>query len=151
MNSNQLRKKLKSNRITRRFFLDVYAVDQLPYKKLRKSTWLLICNCCPAHLPGQHWIALFKKKNRIDVFDSFGQSPSAYGIDEFLNRQKLKVVYNSTTLQSMLTDVCGEYCLYFTYHRSRGESMRTIVKRLKNLKSDRDTIVQTQAVNLYKL
>ena len=89
MNTEKIREKLKGSELTSNYFLDVYAADQLPKRKIERDVWLLVCNCCPINLPGQHWIAMFGSKTGIDFFDSFGLAPNLYpGVDEFLRVQK---------------------------------------------------------------
>ena len=150
MNTNELKRKLETSHVTSPFFLNVYALDQLPNKNLMQEPWLLVCNCCPIHLPGQHWIAMFKEQSTLDVFDSFGLPPNVYGLQSFLDTQDANtIMYNNTKLQSIRSDVCGHYCLYFAYYRSLGESMHSIVKRLNELKEDKDEYVYRNVVKLY--
>ena len=150
MNTNELKCYLEESQITGPYFLNVYALDQLPQKNITKDPWLLVCNCCPAHLPGRHWIAMFKQSSTIEFFDSFGFHPNLYGLQSFLDAQDTNtILYNNVKLQSILTDVCGHYCLYFAYFRSLGESMHSIVERLHRLEEDQDEHVYDHVVKLY--
>ena len=138
MNTEKIREKLKGSELTSNYFLDVYAADQLPKRKIERDVWLLVCNCCPINLPGQHWIAMFGSKTGIDFFDSFGLAPNLYpGVDEFLRVQKPRSVnYNSQRVQSFDSDACRQYCIYFAHQRARGVSMNSIVHFITNMKRD---------------
>ena len=59
MNTQQIEKKLVENEYTNKYFIGHFAADQLPLEKIDQEVWLLVCNCCPMNMPGEHWIALF--------------------------------------------------------------------------------------------
>ena len=40
--------------------------------------------------------------------------------------------HNKTQLQSAFSTVCGQYCIYFLYHRCRRRSMSSIVNSFEN-------------------
>lgn len=155
MNTHEIREMLKRNVKTRDHFLDVYGADQLPKTKIQRETWLLVCNCCPINLPGEHWFAIFgsAEQNLIDVFDSFGFPPNFYyGVHEFLCAQQptevryTKVRYNSQRLQSFDSNACGQYCLFFAHYRSCGVSMDDIVNGLDGVKN-RDEFIKCAVTN----
>lgn len=120
---------LKKDAKTQKYFLNVFANDQLPLTKIQRDSWLLVCNCCPVNMPGLHWIAIFKKDaDTIEVFDSYGQSPGTYNLEPFLKSQEVKQsIYNTTRLQALSSEVCGHYCLFYAYWRCRGVSFKTIL------------------------
>jgi hypothetical protein len=133
MNTQQIDEKLRRNETTNEYFIGVYAADQLPATKISQDVWLLVCNCCPIDLPGEHWIALFgNARQEIDVFDSFGFPPNAYdGVHQFLRvQQPALITYNTQQLQSFDSDACGHYCLYFARYRSQGVPMNVIVENI---------------------
>ena len=130
MNTQQIEQMLKRNKTTSEYFLGVFAADQLPTRKIEKKVWLLVCNCCPISLPGEHWIALFgNARQEIEVFDSFAFSPNVYdGVHQFLRDQHPTLItYNTQQLQSFESDACGHYCLYFSYYRAQGVIIEKIV------------------------
>ena len=133
MNTQQIEEKLKGNKTTSKYFLGVFAVDQLPTRKLEQEVWLLVCNCCPIDLPGEHWIAMFgNARQEVEVFDSFGFSPNVYaGVPQFLcSQQPVLITYNTQRLQSFESDACGPYCLYYAYYRAQGVPMNTIIEKI---------------------
>ena len=49
--------------------------------------------------------------------------------------------FNSKQLQSILSDVCGHYCVFYLCHRARGHSMKAIVNMFDSNKTSNDTKV----------
>ena len=87
MNTRQISTLLQQNNITKQYFENVYALDQLQRKrKINKERWFLICNCCLKNLPGLHWVVIFRDGDNIDFFYSFGGSPTEYGMERFIKR-----------------------------------------------------------------
>ena len=149
MNTLEIKHYLENSAVTNDAFLNVFALDQLPKEKIQKERWFLVCNCCPADMIGEHWIALFyEERSYLEFFDSFGLPPDAYGkeILSFIAIQGIRVVYNNVRLQTLESDACGHYCLLYTFHRCRGELFQTILEKLNGLK--RDNIVKFIVTNL---
>ena len=143
MNTLEIKKYLTGNKVTRDAFLDVFALDQLPKEKIQRDKWFLICNCCPADLIGEHWIAMFFEDGaNLEFFDSFGLPPDAYGeeILAFIAMQGVCVEYNDVRLQSLQSDACGHYCILYSYHRCRGELFHSVLEKFNVL--TRDNIVK---------
>ena len=82
-----------------------------------------------------------KKEN---FFDSYGAPPSKYSgtFTTFLNNNSNQWIFNTVTLQSIYSKVCGHYCLYFALYRSRQISMSTIVHRFSNNTRKNDSLVK---------
>ena len=148
MNTLEIKRYLERSETTRDVFLNVYALDQLPKEKLPQERWLLVCNCCPANMTGEHWIAMFYENETLEFFDSFGLSPERYDrgkddrISAFMRAQRPQkgVVFNNERLQSYESDGCGHYCILYGFHRCRGEPFGAIVASLTAL--TRDTVVK---------
>ena len=51
-------------------------------------------------------------------------------IKNFIDRQPSEWDYNKRTLQSLTSDLCGQYCLFYICQRSRGHSLSKIVHHL---------------------
>jgi hypothetical protein len=69
---------------------------------------------------GTHWTALFKDKEKINYFDSFGLQPPQELID--LN-PKIKIVSNTHQFQPMRNTNCGAYAVFFIREMSKGTSV----------------------------
>ena len=65
------------------------------------------------------------KKGLLYYYDSFGLLPQNPHIMKFL--QKFETFYNPLTFQSIGTNVCGLYVLYFIFMCSIGKPLEKIV------------------------
>lgn len=127
MNGTEIFSTLHKNSITKKYFVNVFAHDQLP-SKIQKRKWFLVSNCCPANMPGLHWFAMFKENGVMELFDSYGGDPYTYDLTTFLQNQDVdKCVYNSVRLQALDSNVCAHYCIFYAYWRCKGLSMKTIL------------------------
>ena len=113
MNTLQIRKVLEQDRYVRPLFNGVFAIDQLP----KCVDGAYVVNTAKSTHPGQHWIAVYIAGDIVDYFDSYGGEPSSD-----LQRwcRNWSWTYNPVPLQSPLTSVCGQYCIYYLIHRCRG-------------------------------
>ena len=102
---------------------------------------------------GTHWISIFiQSPERGEFFDSFGHTPSFYNSDfvDFLNRNCKDWISNPKQLQSELTVVCGEYCIFYLIHRTRGVSMQTVVNFFNANRIDNDQMVYDYVLSLMR-
>ena len=60
---------------------------------------------------------------------------------DFMNRNAVEWEHNKIQLQSAFSTVCGQYCIYFLYHRCRKRSMSSIVNSFVNDKLHNDQLV----------
>ena len=119
MNTLQLERALKRNRFTNKIFCGVFAADQLP--KLKTFPCGFVANTDPSTEPGMHWVAFyFPSTGKGEFFDSYGHPPEYYGFDEI-------ETWNTRPIQSSWSEVCGQYCIFYLYHKARGYSMSKIV------------------------
>ena len=154
MDTNELEAILQRNEVVRDTFLGVFALDRLPFRfelvdiqTQQKRMGLLnrlflACNCCPSSKRGRHWIVVFYDEGSVDFFDSFALPPDAYDDDAarlttFLDETTgaEEVIYSTTPLQSIDSDVCGHYCALFCVARSRGMSFKSIIGEVSTLKT----------------
>lgn len=131
-------------------FAGVFAANELPRQLPVRH--LLIVNCCNRNLPGEHWVAVCQTSpNEIEFFDSFGQQPILYNLEAKLPSAQ-RIVYNTKQLQSVDSQVCGHYCLFYCYYRARGYSMNQIVSRhFSRDTSNNDSFVFTRVNNILKM
>ena len=104
-------------------FLGVFAKDQLPEPTtITHFPSCLIANTDKASGKGEHWVAFwFDSPYSCEFFDSYGLSPFDYGFSFSCTS------FNSRTLQSLTSSVCGQFCIYYLYSRSRGLSLSHII------------------------
>lgn len=130
MDTCQLLNSVNQDEIMSKNFLGVFPRDMIPSTIENGS---LIANTDSSEEKGTHWVAMYKENNICDFFDSYGRPP-------FKNNLKgVKYNFNHIKLQSNNSQVCGQFCLYFLYYRSRGVNIMDIAE---SLKSDGDYIVK---------
>ena len=124
-------------------WLGVFARDELPDLTQMQRPFAFGFNTDPHDKPGKHWIAIYGPSDGpLKFFDSFGMPPSYYGLSTSL-------VNSCISLQSMLFALCGNYTIYFIYHRSRNVSFNKIISFLNYL-SNSDSHVKTFVFSLQK-
>ena len=135
MNTFQLAQVLMKNPFTKRSFADVYACDQLSFIEISKYPKSFEVNTDPMELPGTHWIVTyFDKQMKGKFFGSYGKHPVHHNKHflNFMNRNAVEWEHNKIQLQSAFSIVCGQYCIYFLYHRCRKRSVSSIVNSFVN-------------------
>ena len=117
-------------------FLGVFARDQIPLAQGPRAQVLgssarrpmaMVVNTHPAHLPGEY-------------FDSYGLPPPL-DFERILDRCTLHYTFNRHQLQDYFSFVCGQYCIYYLYHRHRGQSLSSICDDLRKEGDKNDCIV----------
>ena len=129
MDTCQLTHAIQQDQIMSHIFLGVFPRDMIPK---HTDTGSIIANTDTSSEAGAHWVAMYRQDNVCEFFDSYGRPFK----NKFLGT---KYVYNRIKLQSDYSPVCGQYCLYFLYFRSRNCSMDEIIA---SLKTNGDSIVE---------
>lgn len=133
MNTLQLTQIINSNWMTKRDFYGVLARDQLPeYIPYPKH---FIVNTEESSETGEHWLALYYDKNGIcHFFDSYGNHPQLFNLEEYILQTSIGYTYNSFRIQEN-SQLCGVYCVCFIYFMSEGLNMIQIIDKFKNIKN----------------
>ena len=140
MDTSQILAALESDPVTRKKFCGVFSSDHLP-KVVDRFPCGFIANTGPADKPGLHWVCFyFQSKLKGEFFDSYGRPPDYYQeiFKEYLINHGDNWTFNSKQLQSVSSDVCGQYCVFYLSHRARGHSMNTIVNMLDSNRNVND-------------
>ena len=96
----------------------VYPADKIP--NLRSLPALIVCNTDTSSKPGEHWIVLYMDKNRRgEYFDSFGRCPFER-LKIFLDENCVEWISNERQIQSLISKLCGYYCIFYCLYRNRG-------------------------------
>ena len=145
MNGDQIEKILaQSLACTRTHFLGVFARDQLPTPS--KYPACFVANTDPISLPGTHRVAFFyHSPTHLEFFDSYGEPPDFYNFP--ISKKITSLTTNSYPLQSLRTSVCGQFCVYYLFQRSRSMPMARIVSSLRSLPNP-DLFVKTFVARL---
>lgn len=119
MDNITIEKILKQNNkynTIRNSFLGVFPRDKLP--QVKKLPACFILNTQPSSEPGEHWLAFYiDDKNVCDFFDSYGNSPSRFGLDNYLDKFKSSY-WSKAKIQGMSSN-CGLYCILFLLYKSQ--------------------------------
>ena len=124
MNTLQIKRALERNTFTKKTFCGVFAADELP-EIINTFPCGFVANTDPSTEPGTLWVAFyFPSREKGEFFDSYGHPPEYY--DESFKFETIET-WNNRKLQSSWSEVCGQYCIFYLYHKSRGYSMSKIV------------------------
>jgi hypothetical protein len=88
------------------------------FRNIRYPLYLVVNND-ESTKPGSHWLTLYQQSEESPLvfIDSYGRSIDAYNkaIGEFAERQKTSLYEGDRVLQSIYSDVCGQYAIFFLY------------------------------------
>jgi hypothetical protein len=155
MNTLDLEYILGHDPIVAKYFQGVYSSDNLPQDK-QEGLKSFIVNTDPAYMPGTHWIALFMYHDTrtgqyvAEYFDSYGSTvPVTKNIQRFIDVNTDAVIKNTKELQSVFSDVCGAWCVYFLHNRHRGVSLTSIINRFTAATTQNDMRIKRWLYNTY--
>ena len=106
---------------------------------------LFVCNTDNSNQPGAHWIAIhFSADKRCEYFDSYGLPPLFSDLEQKLQSIDSCFIYNTCSLQSLSTNVCGIYTIIFDVMKSKGYSLKAITDLLLSTedKKERDHVIK---------
>lgn len=134
MNTTQIAHALEQDPIASKKFCGVFPSDLLP-ESIERYPCGFVANTDPSSQPGKHWVAFyFPSEQKGEFFDSYGKAPDYYDISfrNYLGQQSYEWDFNRRKLQSVWSDVCGQYCMFYLSYRTRGHSMNKIVNMFDN-------------------
>ena len=118
MISSEFAEKLAHFDHLKKHFYGVFSADTLP-KVIRLKSFI-ICNTDISSGPGKHWYCIVKLQPGIlECFDSLGvdSDKKKFLYSEFCHKNIKKLKFNVTRVQSLESDTCGYFVLYFIVHR----------------------------------
>ena len=95
----------------RRVFQSVYPADQLPRSPTKTFRLAYIVNTDPAGELGQHWLGLWTKQNKCEIFDSYGLPLHVYkdpDLHQWWSQWKY-LTRSDITLEAMDSQTCGHF------------------------------------------
>ena len=115
MDTRQIDTALRRSRISN--YTGVFACDQVPIA-LRGTA---VVNLDEKRKPGSHWIAIWISEDgkRGEYFDTFGRKPKGL-LETYMNENCTTWTCNNKQIQSVISRVCGVYCILYCIFRSRG-------------------------------
>ena len=131
LSSDELTQLAASDPLVKSQFQGVFPSDILP--KIEQYPAGFIFNNEPSTEAGMHWLAFyFPEKGQSEFFDSYGFPPEFYTPNFTKLIKNTKRHINTKTLQSLDTAVCGDYSLFYLWHRVRGNSIEKIDQLFTN-------------------
>jgi len=117
MNTRQIYNCLNSTFHGKRVSFNVVPSDYLDTLVIPFYPMCLVVNTEDSSKPGAHWTAFFRQDScsPIIFFCSYGLGLETYGrhFIDFVTRLKTNVIQNKQSLQSIGSNVCGQYVIYF--------------------------------------
>ena len=95
------------------------ANDLLPDRK-PLHTKAYIVNTDLSDDPGEHWVAVYFRENRVIYFYSYGMPPDIDYILPFIKRNSSGWIQNSEMLQDPWSKTCEMWCIYIINQLNRG-------------------------------
>ena len=119
MNSEQLNQALQDCRI----FHGTYGRNNIPLINRRPVAFIL--NTDSIEEPGEHWVALYLKKDGTCIyFDPFGLPPLHKDFIKYIKINSPNgVQYSSLSIQNILSPMCGLYCIEFVRAMNKRQSL----------------------------
>ena len=115
-------KLMKKHPATKTIFIGIYAKDYWPRLRVNFPQ-AYIFNTAKLKSSGIfHWVAVyFVSKTKAEFFDSFGHTPTFYGLNHFFNsiHSVNTVVFNSLAIQPLLFLKCALYAMFFIIQRCK--------------------------------
>lgn len=127
MNSEELKNIIRKDKFMKNIFMGIYACDEIHNLHKTERPTLFIANTDPSSMTGQHWVAFYTNGKTVEYFCSYGIQPFVLEFKDFLTHFK-NIKINTVRLQSSHSKVCGLYCIYYMYHKSRGKTLEQILK-----------------------
>ena len=142
MNTEQLKCAINCDTYMKKYIIGVFARDQIPHHVL-PTPYGYIVNTDKSDQQGTHWLAVYvESSTKMEFFDSYGHSPQFYNFDH-------KMLYNTKKLQSVYTNVCGHYCLFYLANRCRNISLKDIVHTFSSDYTKNDYYVSAYIENVF--
>ncbi len=139
MEMHQIQKILKSDPMVSKIFYKVVSSDMMP--RHVNVPCALVANTDVSSGEGKHWVAFYIDKDRSGVyFDSYGKPPCLQAFKTFLKRNCTDWTHNKQLLQGPITSTCGQYCIYFLVHVSRGYSMSEIQRAFEGYEDNDEAV-----------
>jgi hypothetical protein len=139
MNELQINKILRRHPRTRGVFIRCAPADKIPITDY--YPYAAVLNTDKSSRSGQHWVAVYvPSKDVVEYFDSYGDLPNE-DIASYLCRYP-EVKRSIQPLQSLFSNVCGQFCIYFVIQRCLGRRYEDIIRLLRRLKDPDKYVAQ---------
>lgn len=132
-----------TNKITGRCInAHTLAKDELIHLPVFKKPAIINCNTGNSTTAGEHWLWFFvynKNHNTVaEYYDSYGESCHFYDIKfpyPIIKSNKKQHQHNNS-------DLCGKYCIFFTWHRLHSIPYNTVTNSFHENQFENDNKVR---------
>lgn len=123
MNATEFQEYFKSFPYFSPFFQGVFAADEIP--RSLKENHFIICNTDLSTGLGIHWYCLLRLNDCLECFDSLGvdESKKQFIITLPLVQKIGQVELNKTQVQSLHSNTCGQFVIYFLIQRLHNKDL----------------------------
>ena len=111
MNSLQFGGLLKKNPQIKKIFKKVCALDEIELSSYTSAYVINLILVIKKASTG--WLYTLTKTEEENIFDSYGLPPRILDQEDYMNRFLLDWIYNRKTMQSLFSNACRHYCVYF--------------------------------------
>jgi hypothetical protein len=140
LNTLQIINILKNYKSTKNLFIGVFPRDRLPQKLKYPSCFII--NTDKSSQPGKHWLALYYNgKKEAEFFDSYGNSPEFYNLQNYLSKTSIKWTFNKIQVQSLTSKYCGHYCCLYLLYKSKSLSLEEFLSKFTKSTLKNDLII----------
>ena len=149
MNTEELLRCVQSDNVLRQNFKEVLPRDKLPKKVVKQFPVSYIVNTDTSREEGKHWVTVYLENDEWrDFFDSYGNPPSSLAeeFEKFLKRNVVSYSFKDRRLQGAYSTVCGQFCLFYLYHRCRVYYTREII-RMFGKDADINDVLDNKIIN----
>ena len=137
--------------IVRKHTLGVFPADKIVERWQKPCAFVF--NTDDSTKPGVHWVAVYFSRDGCGTyFDSFGLEPLIPNHLRLLRKNCRVLRWNTKQLQSNSSKVCGQFCLMFLIHMSRGKTLKQFQNIFSSNLDKNDGIVKdfVKRLNLTK-
>ena len=141
MTTSEIESYMLSDPYIRCCYGGVLPSNELPTHIVRNKPKLYVVNTQKSNQRGQHWIAIYLNANEPEYFDSLGNIPLKE-FEDFLILNGPHYLRNMKQVQAINSNLCGLFCLFFAYFRTRGVEMQDILNMFKKDYAFNDLLVK---------
>ena len=143
MDTVQLELYMKMDSRIAEYYGGVLPRDHLPTSPVKPSFYIV--NQDESSEAGSHWIVVFMRDNKLtEHFDPLGKVPDQH-FKDYMSFQSRNYMYNTKRCQNYLSNLCGQYCLFYCYFRAREYSMQDIL----DMFNENDLVYNDQLVYFF--
>ena len=111
-------------------YLGVFSRDHIPTSFIPYPS-AYVANTDSRFQPGTHWVAFYHESpNALEFFDAYGMHPEVSRFDLSPYIKNLDI--NSTSIKSLHSPDCGQYCIFYLYQGSHGIPYTEINSELRS-------------------